>query len=269
MSKTCGLSTVKEFSPARTLWESVLQVLTINDAFMWDLIKGQHRKPYISSKKTSEWRVKFERLWSSVVCSGKTTGFPHVIFWFCGTVLVMLYLVRCLFRECSQRSLTALNEALHAPGPSWGTMTQLCVALLTCVLQNMPWAVHRSVETPRSVLYREADHTQVLPRPLIKGLRNTRGRNGRIYIYFFPQNFSLYCMSLCVQIDYNSLIFGSPAHFAEREASYVWSLKEALPAYLIMEPLRSDGAFAQEPNPLWINKPFLHKQPAKPTLIII
>lgn len=86
---------------------------------------------------------------------------------------------------------------------------------------------------------------------------------------FFGKNFSLYCILLHVQIDHNSLIFGSPAHSAEREASYVWSLKEALAAYLIMEPLRSDGAFAQEPNPLWINKPFLHKQPAEPTLIII
>lgn len=130
----------------------------------------------------------------------------------------------------------------------------------------MPWAVRRSVETPRTLLYGEADHTQVLPRLLIKGLRYTWGYNVQP---FFCKNFSLYRILLHVQIDHNSLIFGSPAHSAEREASYVWSLKEALAAYLIMEPLRSDGAFAQEPNPLWINKPFLHKQPAKPTLIII
>lgn len=86
---------------------------------------------------TSERRVKFERLWSSVVCSGKTTGFPHVIFWFCGAMLAMLYLVRCPFGEHSQRGLTTLNEALHAPGPSWGTMTRLCVAFFNlCVAKH-------------------------------------------------------------------------------------------------------------------------------------
>lgn len=79
-----------------------------------------------------------------------------------------------------------------------------------------------------------------------------------------------FCLTLLhVAACADCLQFGSPAHLAEREASCVWSLKEAFAAYLIMEPLRSDGAFAQEPNPLWINKPFLHKQPARPALIII
>lgn len=173
-------------------------------------------------KKAAGVLTTFETSWLFIVCSGKrkkkqkkTTGFLRVICWLGGAVLVTLYLVRCPLGEHSQRGLAALNEALRAPGSSRGTKTHLCVALLTPVLRNTLRAVYRSaafavVRRSRSALRCSADCPS-------KGLRKA-GMTG----FWLNSFLTVLRVPACVRIDYISLIlFGSSAHLAEREASYV------------------------------------------------
>lgn len=49
---------------------------------------------------------------------------------------------------------------------------------------------------------------------------------------------------ICMVIKFHFLADHQDS-FPEQEASYVWSLKEALATRLIMDPLRSEGAFEQ------------------------
>lgn len=81
--------------------------------------------------------------------------------------------------------------------------------------------------------------------------------------------FTSRCTLPSMHIDCISVIADDQATEPEQEASYVWSFREALTSRLIMGPLRSQRGFCTKLYSPWINKPLLHKRPARPTLIII